>query len=37
MSPTVEKAFPFSDLPKSYERIKAGHLRGKVIINMNEK
>jgi D-arabinose 1-dehydrogenase-like Zn-dependent alcohol dehydrogenase len=34
--PSIEKVFPFSDLPKSYERMKDGHLRGKIVINMNE-
>ncbi|XP_069694032.1 reticulon-4-interacting protein 1 homolog, mitochondrial isoform X2 [Periplaneta americana] len=34
--PTVEKVFPFSELPKSYERMKAGHLRGKIVINIDE-
>lgn len=36
MCPTIEMVFPFSDLPKAYERMKAGHLRGKIVINMDE-
>jgi len=36
LCPVIEKVFPFSDLPKAYERMKAGHLRGKIVINMDE-
>lgn len=36
MSPVIEKIFPFSELPKSYERMKSGHLRGKIVINIGE-
>jgi D-arabinose 1-dehydrogenase-like Zn-dependent alcohol dehydrogenase len=36
MCSTIEKVFPFSDIPKSYERMKAGHLRGKIVISMDE-
>jgi NADPH:quinone reductase-like Zn-dependent oxidoreductase len=30
--PVVEKTFKFADLPLAYERIEAGHLRGKVVV-----
>jgi D-arabinose 1-dehydrogenase-like Zn-dependent alcohol dehydrogenase len=36
MCPTIEMVCPFSELPKAYERMKAGHLRGKIVINMDE-
>jgi D-arabinose 1-dehydrogenase-like Zn-dependent alcohol dehydrogenase len=36
MFPIIERVFPFADLPKAYERMKAGHLRGKIVINMDE-
>jgi D-arabinose 1-dehydrogenase-like Zn-dependent alcohol dehydrogenase len=36
MFPVIEKIFPFSELPKSYERMKSGHLRGKIVINVGE-
>jgi Zn-dependent alcohol dehydrogenases len=36
MCPVIERVFSSSDLPKAYERMKAGHLRGKIVINMDE-
>ncbi|KAF2902857.1 hypothetical protein ILUMI_03332 [Ignelater luminosus] len=34
--PTIHKVFKFEELPKAYEALAAGHLRGKIIINMQE-
>jgi D-arabinose 1-dehydrogenase-like Zn-dependent alcohol dehydrogenase len=36
MAPVIEEIFPFSELPKSYERMKSGHLRGKIVITIDE-
>ncbi|KAJ9583202.1 hypothetical protein L9F63_022449 [Diploptera punctata] len=36
MCPTIDKVYPFSQVPAAYERMKAGHLRGKVVVKMNE-
>lgn len=36
MCPTIDKVYPFIELPAAYEKVKAGHLRGKVVINMEE-
>ncbi|XP_012232212.1 reticulon-4-interacting protein 1, mitochondrial [Linepithema humile] len=32
--PVVQQVYPFQDLPLAYERIKQGHLRGKLVIDM---
>jgi hypothetical protein len=32
----VFQVFPFLDLPKPFERIKDGHLGGKIVIIMSE-
>jgi len=32
--PIVQQVYPFQDLPEAYERMKQGHLRGKLIIDM---
>ncbi|XP_063238794.1 reticulon-4-interacting protein 1 homolog, mitochondrial [Bacillus rossius redtenbacheri] len=34
--PLVEKVFKFEDLPAAYERVKQGHLRGKVVVAMGD-
>ncbi|XP_011865975.1 PREDICTED: reticulon-4-interacting protein 1, mitochondrial [Vollenhovia emeryi] len=32
--PVVQQVYPFQDLPLAYERLRQGHLRGKVVIDM---
>ncbi|XP_015603922.1 reticulon-4-interacting protein 1, mitochondrial isoform X2 [Cephus cinctus] len=32
--PVVKKVYPFQELPKAYERVSLGHLRGKIVIDM---
>lgn len=32
--PVVQQVYPFQDLPLAYERMKQGHLRGKLVIDM---
>ncbi|XP_011166443.2 reticulon-4-interacting protein 1, mitochondrial [Solenopsis invicta] len=32
--PVVQQVYPFQDLPQAYERLKQGHLRGKLVIDM---
>lgn len=32
--PVIQEVFPFDALPKAYERVGEGHLRGKVVVNM---
>ena len=34
--PAIDKVYPFSQLPAAFERMKAGHLRGKIVLNMEE-
>ncbi|XP_072264814.1 reticulon-4-interacting protein 1, mitochondrial [Pyxicephalus adspersus] len=34
MRPVVEKVFPFSDVPQAFEKIEAGHARGKTVIEV---
>jgi len=34
--PTVHKVFKFNELPKAYEALAAGHLRGKIVIDMQD-
>ncbi|XP_066991829.2 reticulon-4-interacting protein 1 homolog, mitochondrial [Anabrus simplex] len=31
--PSIERVYPFSDLPAAFERVKCGHLRGKIVID----
>ncbi|XP_033216790.1 reticulon-4-interacting protein 1, mitochondrial [Belonocnema kinseyi] len=31
----VKKVYPFQELPRAYERIAQGHLRGKLVVDMN--
>ncbi|XP_029155536.1 reticulon-4-interacting protein 1, mitochondrial isoform X2 [Nylanderia fulva] len=32
--PVVQQVYPFQDLPLAYEKMKQGHLRGKLVIDM---
>ncbi|KAL6255121.1 hypothetical protein P5V15_013451 [Pogonomyrmex californicus] len=32
--PVVQEVYPFQELPQAYERLKQGHLRGKLVIDM---
>ncbi|KAL0126682.1 hypothetical protein PUN28_005213 [Cardiocondyla obscurior] len=32
--PVIQQVYPFQDLPQAYERLKLGHLRGKLVIDM---
>ncbi|RZF40667.1 hypothetical protein LSTR_LSTR012768 [Laodelphax striatellus] len=32
--PLIQEKFSFSDLPVAYDRVKTGHLRGKVVVNI---
>ncbi|XP_001600089.1 reticulon-4-interacting protein 1 homolog, mitochondrial [Nasonia vitripennis] len=32
--PVVQEVFPFEELPKAYERVRDGHLRGKIVVDM---
>ncbi|KYN08499.1 Reticulon-4-interacting protein 1, mitochondrial [Cyphomyrmex costatus] len=32
--PVVQQVYPFQDLPQAYERMRQGHLRGKLVIDM---
>lgn len=34
VTPCIQKVFPFSDLPKAYQMVLDGHLRGKVIVSL---
>lgn len=32
--PVVQQVYSFQDLPLAYKRMKEGHLRGKLVINI---
>ncbi|XP_077343296.1 NAD(P)H oxidoreductase RTN4IP1, mitochondrial [Lithobates pipiens] len=34
MRPVVEKVFPFSDVPQAFDKLEAGHVRGKTVIQV---
>ncbi|XP_034251328.1 reticulon-4-interacting protein 1 homolog, mitochondrial [Thrips palmi] len=34
VSPCIQKVFPFADLPKAYQMVLDGHLRGKVVVSL---
>ncbi|KAK5646157.1 hypothetical protein RI129_004621 [Pyrocoelia pectoralis] len=36
VTPTIHKVFQFNELPKAYEELNAGHIRGKIVIDMNK-
>nr|CAD7401812.1 unnamed protein product [Timema poppensis] len=36
ITPIVEKVYPFTEMPAAYERVKCGHLRGKIAIKVDE-
>ncbi|KAE8747807.1 hypothetical protein FOCC_FOCC005420 [Frankliniella occidentalis] len=35
--PCIQKTYPFKDLPKAYEHVLGGHLRGKILISLQAK
>ncbi|KAF6205373.1 hypothetical protein GE061_019544 [Apolygus lucorum] len=35
IKPVVEKIYPFSDMPAAFERMSGGHLRGKLVVTMD--
>ncbi|XP_065213648.1 reticulon-4-interacting protein 1 homolog, mitochondrial-like [Planococcus citri] len=37
ITPPIEKTYPFSSVPEAYSRMKAGHLRGKIVISLDKK
>lgn len=37
LSPIIDSIFSYCDLPKAYEKVNNGHLRGKVVIDFNLK
>ncbi|XP_034472535.1 reticulon-4-interacting protein 1 homolog, mitochondrial [Drosophila innubila] len=34
--PQIDSSFKFAELPKAFERMKNGHLRGKVVVNLKD-
>lgn len=36
VTPMIYKVFPFMELPKAYEALNQGHVRGKIVIDMNK-
>lgn len=34
VNPEIEKVYAFAEAPEAYARMKAGHLRGKIVISM---
>ncbi|KAH8378248.1 hypothetical protein KR093_010392 [Drosophila rubida] len=36
LMPLIDSSFDFAELPKAFERIKQGHLRGKVVVQLKD-
>lgn len=34
VTPCIQKVFPFVELPKAYQMVMDGHLRGKVVVSL---
>lgn len=35
LKPLIDSKFPYNELPKAYEKVAQGHLRGKVVVEFN--
>jgi NADPH:quinone reductase-like Zn-dependent oxidoreductase len=37
LQPVIDEEFQFENVPKAFEKLRAGHARGKIVIHVNDK